>query len=78
MQSASPNINELVPALETALKNDRITVIVLETHKEAGVPSYETWWDVPICETSDRDTIQRAREQYDQHRRQERHFLEGH
>jgi 3D-(3,5/4)-trihydroxycyclohexane-1,2-dione acylhydrolase (decyclizing) len=72
------NIDDLVPALETALKNDRITVIVLETHKEAGVPSYETWWDVPVSETSDRDSIQRAREKYDQHRREERHFLESH
>jgi 3D-(3,5/4)-trihydroxycyclohexane-1,2-dione acylhydrolase (decyclizing) len=71
-------ISELVPALEAARKSDRVSVIVLATHPEAGVPSFETWWDVPICETSGQESVQRAREKYDEHRRQERHFLEKH
>ncbi len=68
-------IEEMASALERAKKCDRTTVIVLETRLEGGLPSYETWWDVPICETSNLETIQRARQDYDQHRREERDFL---
>jgi 3D-(3,5/4)-trihydroxycyclohexane-1,2-dione acylhydrolase (decyclizing) len=67
--------DELVPALEQAVVFDKTTVIVLETNIENALPSYETWWDVPICETSTSKGIQKARRQYDQQRQEERHFL---
>jgi 3D-(3,5/4)-trihydroxycyclohexane-1,2-dione acylhydrolase (decyclizing) len=70
-------INQLVPALESSIKTDGVTVIVLETANEASVPSYETWWDVPICESSQRESIRRAREHYDLNRMQERSFLKS-
>jgi 3D-(3,5/4)-trihydroxycyclohexane-1,2-dione acylhydrolase (decyclizing) len=66
---------EMAPALERAKASDRTTVIVLETALEAGVPNYDTWWDVPISETSNVDSIERARREYDQHRQDERYFL---
>jgi 3D-(3,5/4)-trihydroxycyclohexane-1,2-dione acylhydrolase (decyclizing) len=67
--------DEIVPALEQAAKSDRTTVIVLETCMENAVPNYETWWDVPICETSRSEAIQNARQRYDQQKQEERHFL---
>jgi 3D-(3,5/4)-trihydroxycyclohexane-1,2-dione acylhydrolase (decyclizing) len=67
--------DELAPALQQATKCDRTTVIVMETSMENGVPNYETWWDVPICETSKSTAIQNARQKYDEQRQEERHFL---
>jgi 3D-(3,5/4)-trihydroxycyclohexane-1,2-dione acylhydrolase (decyclizing) len=67
--------SQLKASLERALNYDRVTVIVIETDIEAGVRGFETWWDVPICETSEHEGIRRAREKYDEHRRQERDFL---
>jgi 3D-(3,5/4)-trihydroxycyclohexane-1,2-dione acylhydrolase (decyclizing) len=66
---------ELAPALEKARESSRTAVIVLETSLESGLPSYETWWDVPISETSQTGSVQRARQAYEQHRQEERHFL---
>lgn len=69
------SIDELAPALERARNCPRTSVIVLETLLEKGVPNYETWWDVPISETSHSAGIQHARRDYDQRRAQERTFL---
>jgi 3D-(3,5/4)-trihydroxycyclohexane-1,2-dione acylhydrolase (decyclizing) len=66
---------ELTSALEKAAKGNRTAVIVLETNMEHGLPSYESWWDVPISEASNRDSIKEARRKYDQQRREERNFL---
>ena len=64
-------------AIDRAKKNERTTVIVLETSLEGGLPSYETWWDVPICETSKLKGVQRARRDYEQHRQEKRPLLSG-
>jgi 3D-(3,5/4)-trihydroxycyclohexane-1,2-dione acylhydrolase (decyclizing) len=66
---------EIAPALEKAKASDRTTIIVLETDLEHGVPSYETWWDVPISDASKMESIQRARAEYDLHRQKERSYL---
>jgi 3D-(3,5/4)-trihydroxycyclohexane-1,2-dione acylhydrolase (decyclizing) len=66
---------EIGPAIGNAKLNSRTTVIVLETALEAGLPSYETWWDVPICETSMVQGVERARQQYEVHRQEERPLL---
>jgi 3D-(3,5/4)-trihydroxycyclohexane-1,2-dione acylhydrolase (decyclizing) len=66
---------ELAPALKKAAQSECTAVIVMETQMEHGVPSYDTWWDVPISEASNLDSIQNARTRYDQQRQAERHFL---
>jgi 3D-(3,5/4)-trihydroxycyclohexane-1,2-dione acylhydrolase (decyclizing) len=66
---------ELLPALKQAKQCDRTTVIVLETKLEHSLPSYETWWDVPICETAAHKGIQDARREYERRRQDERHYL---
>jgi 3D-(3,5/4)-trihydroxycyclohexane-1,2-dione acylhydrolase (decyclizing) len=68
-------IEEMQPAIETAKESDRTTVIVIETSLEGGLPSYETWWDVPICETSKLESIARARREYEKRRQEERPLL---
>jgi 3D-(3,5/4)-trihydroxycyclohexane-1,2-dione acylhydrolase (decyclizing) len=39
------------------------------------VPSYESWWDVPVAEVSERASVRAAREQYEHAKLDERRFL---
>ena len=66
--------------LETALRrarevNDRPAVIVVETNPEPGVPSYDSWWDVPVAEVSESAAVRAARKQYELDVRKERTFV---
>ncbi len=63
---------ELWRALEEARAQDRTTVIVVEVDREARVPAYEAWWDVPVAEVSQMPSVQRARAEYEAHRARER------
>ncbi|HEV8346971.1 MAG TPA: 3D-(3,5/4)-trihydroxycyclohexane-1,2-dione acylhydrolase (decyclizing) [Vicinamibacterales bacterium] len=51
------------------------TVIVVPVARDARVGGYESWWDVPVAETSNRKPVRDARERYDKARRRQRHFL---
>ncbi|MFN2480594.1 MAG: 3D-(3,5/4)-trihydroxycyclohexane-1,2-dione acylhydrolase (decyclizing), partial [Pyrinomonadaceae bacterium] len=44
--------DDLRRALEEARAQERTTVIVVEVDREARVPGYESWWDVPVAEVS--------------------------
>jgi 3D-(3,5/4)-trihydroxycyclohexane-1,2-dione acylhydrolase (decyclizing) len=67
--------DELAPVLEKARQQDRTTVIVIETSLKDGLPSYESWWDVPISEHSTVESIQRARTTYDERVPEERPLI---
>jgi 3D-(3,5/4)-trihydroxycyclohexane-1,2-dione acylhydrolase (decyclizing) len=49
-------------------------VIVIETSYDRRVPSYESWWDVPVAEVSESESVQSARTKYVQAREKERIF----
>ncbi len=66
---------DMVAALATAKGIDKTVVIYIENDRYLGVPGYESWWDVPIAEVSESDTVNAAREEYDEMRTQERYFL---
>jgi 3D-(3,5/4)-trihydroxycyclohexane-1,2-dione acylhydrolase (decyclizing) len=66
---------DLQAALEIARLNERTTVIVIEVDKEERVPGYESWWDVPVAEVSEMESVKRARESYDEAVKRERFFL---
>jgi 3D-(3,5/4)-trihydroxycyclohexane-1,2-dione acylhydrolase (decyclizing) len=69
-------VDELRAALEEARAETRTVVIVVPTEREAdGVPSYESWWDVPVAEVSDTASVRAAREAYELARTAERRFL---
>ncbi|MCG3160334.1 MAG: 3D-(3,5/4)-trihydroxycyclohexane-1,2-dione hydrolase [Acidobacteria bacterium] len=68
---------ELQSALEEARRQDRTTAIVIEVDKEARVPGYESWWDVPIAEVSEVEAVKQARAEYEKRVKDERHFLKG-
>ena len=67
--------DDLQRALEEARDQERTTVIVIEVDKEVRVPGYESWWDVPVAEVSEMDSVKRARESYDEAVKRERSFL---
>jgi 3D-(3,5/4)-trihydroxycyclohexane-1,2-dione acylhydrolase (decyclizing) len=63
---------ELRDAVERARSADRVTVIVVPTHLERPVPNFESWWDVPIAEASEQESVRRAKAEYDRNRGKQR------
>ncbi len=69
------SIAELREALEQAKRATKTTVIVVEVDRYEGVPGYESWWDVPVAELSERAAVQQARAEYETARAAERRIL---
>jgi 3D-(3,5/4)-trihydroxycyclohexane-1,2-dione acylhydrolase (decyclizing) len=69
------SIAQFKGALEQAKAVDRTSVIVIETDATVAVPGYESWWDVPVAEVSEVESVRRARVRYEEARRRERHHL---
>jgi 3D-(3,5/4)-trihydroxycyclohexane-1,2-dione acylhydrolase (decyclizing) len=67
--------NELKAALTAAREQRRTSVVVVETSYDERVPGYESWWDVPIAEVSERETVKAARRSYEEARKKERFFF---
>jgi 3D-(3,5/4)-trihydroxycyclohexane-1,2-dione acylhydrolase (decyclizing) len=71
------SIEELRVALEQARGADGPVVICIETDRYAGVPSYDGWWDVPVAEVSDSETVSAARLEYEKALAAQRTHLEA-
>ncbi len=67
--------DELAAALKTARQLDRTVVIHCHNDRYVGVPGYHSWWDVPVAEVSEVDTVKAAREEWEEMRAKERYFL---
>jgi 3D-(3,5/4)-trihydroxycyclohexane-1,2-dione acylhydrolase (decyclizing) len=61
-------IDELRAGLETAKSEESTVVLAIEVDRYEGVPSYESWWDVPVAEVSEVDAVRAARKAYEQAR----------
>jgi len=68
--------DELADALAAAADVDSPVAIHVETDRYAGVPSYESWWDVPVAAVSREPAVQAARADYEQARMRQRSHLE--
>jgi 3D-(3,5/4)-trihydroxycyclohexane-1,2-dione acylhydrolase (decyclizing) len=68
-------IEDFKQALAEAKEQDQTTVIAVETDRYAGVPGYESWWDVPVAEVSEIESVQEARAAYEKNRQHERYYL---
>ena len=62
-------------ALAAARASDRTTVVYVPVDPMAGVPGYETWWDVAVAEVSEQDAVRTARRTWEDGRQRERYFL---
>ena len=67
--------DEFHSALAAARKQERTSVVVVETSYDDHVPGYESWWDVPIAEVSERESVRAARKKYEEARKKERYFF---
>ena len=65
---------ELSQALADMKQQRRTSVVVVETDYSDRVSGYETWWDVPIAEVSEAESVQRARSKYVEDIKKERYF----
>ncbi len=65
---------QLSEALSALKKQPQTSVVVVETDYNDGVPGYESWWDVPIAEVSEVESVQQARRKYLEGKKKERYF----
>jgi len=65
---------ELRQALLDARKSKQTSVVVIETAYAQRVPGYESWWDVPVAEVSEVESVRAARTRYVEARKKERVF----
>jgi 3D-(3,5/4)-trihydroxycyclohexane-1,2-dione acylhydrolase (decyclizing) len=70
-------IDDLREALAGARGEDGPVVIHIEADRYRGVPSYESWWDVPVAAVSEDDGVRAAREAYDEAHKHQRQYLRG-
>jgi 3D-(3,5/4)-trihydroxycyclohexane-1,2-dione acylhydrolase (decyclizing) len=66
---------EFAQALAEGRKQSRTSVLVVETAIDQRVPGYESWWDVPIAEVSEIESVRAARQNYEENRRKEKFFF---
>jgi 3D-(3,5/4)-trihydroxycyclohexane-1,2-dione acylhydrolase (decyclizing) len=59
------NIEELRDALVAAKRIDRTVVIHVPVDRYAGVPSYDSWWDVPVAEVAESSDVKKARTEHE-------------
>ncbi len=65
-------IAELRTALDNAKARTETTVIVIETDPGAGVPSYESWWEVVPAEISTQEGVRKARLEWSDAKKKQR------
>jgi 3D-(3,5/4)-trihydroxycyclohexane-1,2-dione acylhydrolase (decyclizing) len=66
---------EFEQALLQVRSNSETSVVVVETDYHERVPGYESWWDVPIAETSEMEPVRAARRNYAEARTKEKYAL---
>jgi 3D-(3,5/4)-trihydroxycyclohexane-1,2-dione acylhydrolase (decyclizing) len=63
-------------ALKEASKEERTTVIHINTVPERKMAGYGyAWWDVPVAEVSKSESVQKARENYLEQKKNQRYFF---
>jgi 3D-(3,5/4)-trihydroxycyclohexane-1,2-dione acylhydrolase (decyclizing) len=68
-------IAELRDALAAAKKVERTVVIHIEVDRYASVPSYASWWEVPVAATSEVAGVRDARKTYEKAKQKQRRHL---
>jgi 3D-(3,5/4)-trihydroxycyclohexane-1,2-dione acylhydrolase (decyclizing) len=71
------SLDELRAALDEAKRDGGPVAVYIEVDRYAGVPSYESWWDVPVAEVSDDEAVRAARAEYEKARAAQRAYLAG-
>ena len=67
-------VDDVVEALERSKQIERTVVIHITNDRYLGVDNYESWWDVRVAEVSEIDSVNAAREEWEQMRSTERFY----
>ncbi|MFN8526262.1 MAG: 3D-(3,5/4)-trihydroxycyclohexane-1,2-dione acylhydrolase (decyclizing) [Chloroflexota bacterium] len=67
--------DDVARALVDARSVERTVVIYVRNDRLEGVPGYESWWDVPVAEVSEMESVRAARTEWERMRARERSFL---
>jgi 3D-(3,5/4)-trihydroxycyclohexane-1,2-dione acylhydrolase (decyclizing) len=62
-------------ALAAAKNVERTVVIHVEVDRYVSVPSYESWWEVPVAATTEVTDVRDARKTYDKAKQKQRRYL---
>ena len=68
------SFDELSAAIKDCPKQEKVSVVVVETDYHDRVPGYESWWDVAVAEVSEMQTVNDAFKRYQQAKTRERYF----
>jgi 3D-(3,5/4)-trihydroxycyclohexane-1,2-dione acylhydrolase (decyclizing) len=68
-------IDELRQGLAGARGAGGPVVVYIEADRYQGVPSYESWWDVPVAEVSEEHNVRAARAAYEHDHEHQRQYL---
>jgi 3D-(3,5/4)-trihydroxycyclohexane-1,2-dione acylhydrolase (decyclizing) len=68
-------IDDVRAGLLEARDADGPVVVHVQVDRYAGVPSYDSWWDVPVAEVSTDPSIQNARAEYERNRQAQRQYV---
>ena len=71
---AVKTIDELREAIRHSKNQKKTSVIVVETDYHDRVPGYDSWWDVPIAEVSEQESVRAAYLKNEKAKHRERHF----
>ncbi|HUI74004.1 MAG TPA: 3D-(3,5/4)-trihydroxycyclohexane-1,2-dione acylhydrolase (decyclizing) [Candidatus Acidoferrum sp.] len=66
---------DLKDALIAARASRKTNVTVIEVDRNVRVPGYESWWDVPVAEVAEMDSVRAVRRDYETKVKRERHFF---
>jgi 3D-(3,5/4)-trihydroxycyclohexane-1,2-dione acylhydrolase (decyclizing) len=68
------DIKSFKKALADAKKNDRTTVIYIETDREQRVDGY-AWWEVPVAEVSTIASVKESYQSLEKNKKKQRYYL---
>ncbi len=69
------NRAQLEQAVQEAQEIDKTVCIVVETDRRQRVSGYESWWEVAIAEVSENPDVQQARQDYEEAKKKQSHYL---
>ncbi len=67
--------NEFISAIQKAKEIDHTTVIYVQNDRYLSVPNYEGWWDMPVAEVSEMDSVRSARKEWEEMRAKEKYYF---
>jgi 3D-(3,5/4)-trihydroxycyclohexane-1,2-dione acylhydrolase (decyclizing) len=70
------DLREALASIAAGAAHSGPTVVYIEADRYAGVPSYDSWWDVPVAQVSTQETVRAARAEYERNASAQRQFLE--